>query len=133
MSNVKPGLPKPLGKYPRFKTAGNLVFLSGISARLPSGEIDGVQRLGGTAEYDAAAQTRRVLQNVSETLLLAGSSMDLCVDVTMFLVRQEDFAAYNSAYAEFFGENAPARTTVVVRGLPHPDMLVEAKVVATLA
>jgi 2-aminomuconate deaminase len=53
------------------------------------------------------------------------------VDVTSFLVNMNDFADYNKAYAEFFNpENGPTRTTVAVHQLPHPDLVVEIKVVA---
>ena len=42
-----------------------------------------------------------------------------------------DFAAYNTAYAEFFNsENGPTRTTVAVHQLPNPDLAIEIKVIA---
>ena len=42
-----------------------------------------------------------------------------------------DFAGYNKAYAEFFNATTgPARTTVAVHQLPHPDLVVEIKVMA---
>jgi 2-aminomuconate deaminase len=42
-----------------------------------------------------------------------------------------DFAGYNKAYAEFFEKaTGPTRTTVAVHQLPHPDLLVEIKVMA---
>jgi 2-aminomuconate deaminase len=41
-----------------------------------------------------------------------------------------DFGAYNQAYAEFFGPDGPTRTTVAVRELPHPELLIEIRVVA---
>jgi 2-aminomuconate deaminase len=53
------------------------------------------------------------------------------VDVTTFLVNMNDFAGYNKTYAEFFSlETGPARTTVAVHQLPHPDLVVEIKVMA---
>jgi 2-aminomuconate deaminase len=42
-----------------------------------------------------------------------------------------DFAGYNKAYSEFFDkETGPTRTTVAVHQLPHPDLVIEIKVVA---
>jgi 2-aminomuconate deaminase len=41
-----------------------------------------------------------------------------------------DFDAYNEVYGEFFGFDGPARTTVAVHQLPHPDLLIEIKAVA---
>lgn len=123
-------LPRPLGNYARWRRAGGLVFVAGVSARLPSGEIDGVVREGGAVRYDVAAQTRRVLRTIETILDEAGLGLADCVDMTAFLVNAEDFAAFNAAYAGFFPGEAPTRTTVVVRALPHPDMVVEIKAVA---
>lgn len=123
-------LPPPLGKYPRFRRAGELIYVSGVSARLPDGSIDGVSQENGVVRRDVRRQTQRVLQNVAEILASAGASLADCIDITVFLTDQQDFAAYNTAYGEYFESNGPARTTVIVRGLPHPDMVVEVKAVA---
>jgi 2-aminomuconate deaminase len=127
------GRAKPLGKYPHAKRAGDLVFLSGTTARQPDGSIAGVSRgADGGVQRDAALQTRIVLQNISRTLETLGGSLRDCVDMTVFLVDMADFDAYNQVYGEFFDVTGPARTTVAVRALPHPDMVVEMKAVALL-
>jgi 2-aminomuconate deaminase len=127
------GRAKPLGKYPHAKRAGDLVFLSGTTARQPDGSIAGVTRNeDGSVRRDAALQTRIVLQNISRTLETLGGSLRDCVDMTVFLVDMADFDAYNQVYGEFFDVTGPARTTVAVRALPHPDMMVEMKAVALL-
>lgn len=123
-------LPQPLGKYPRFRRAGDLIYVSGVSARLPDGSIDGVSKEGGVIRRDVRRQTQRVMQNVAAILQSAGASLADCVDITVFLTDQQDFAEYNIAYGEYFEKEGPARTTVVVRGLPHPDMVVEVKAIA---
>jgi 2-aminomuconate deaminase len=86
----------------------------------------------GSVRRDAALQTRIVLQNISRTLETLGGSLRDCVDMTVFLVDMADFDAYNQVYGEFFDVTGPARTTVAVRALPHPDMMVEMKAVALL-
>jgi 2-aminomuconate deaminase len=127
------GRAKPLGKYPHAKRAGDLVFLSGTTARQADGSIAGVTRNeDGSVRRDAALQTRIVLQNISRTLETLGGSLRDCVDMTVFLVDMADFDAYNQVYGEFFDVTGPARTTVAVRALPHPDMMVEMKAVALL-
>ena len=50
--------------------------------------------------------------------------------MTSYLVDMADFPAYNAAYAEYFVDSAPTRTTVAVRELPHPDLLIEITAVA---
>ena len=47
-----------------------------------------------------------------------------------FLVNMNDFGGYNAAYSEFFDYGGPTRTTVAVRQLPHPHLLVEIKAIA---
>lgn len=128
--HMSEALPKPLGNYPRLRRAGGTIYISGISARLPDGSIDGVTHEDGRVRRDVRQQTRRVLQNIATILEGEGASLDACIDITVFLTEAADFAAYNAVYGEYFQQNAPTRTTVVVRGLPHPDMVVEAKAIA---
>ena len=130
-SEVITGKATPRGRYPHFKRAGDYVYVSGTSSRLPDnsfagGEVDGM----GNTRFDVAAQTRAVLTNIADILGRAGGSMKDVVDVTSFLVDMADFPAYNAAYAEFFDYDGPARTTVAVHQLPHPLIRVEIKCVA---
>ncbi|MGJ7530470.1 RidA family protein [Variovorax sp. GB1P17] len=125
-------LPPPLGKYPRFRRAGEFIYVSGVSARLPDGSIDGVVNQGGVVLRDVGVQARRVIRNVAEVLQSAGATLADCIDITVFLTRPEDFEAFNRIYGDCFVADGPARTTVIVRGLPHPDMVVEIKAVAWL-
>jgi 2-aminomuconate deaminase len=41
-----------------------------------------------------------------------------------------DFGGYNQVYGEYFDSDGPARTTVAVHQLPHPQLLIEIKAVA---
>lgn len=132
-STLVPGRAKPLGKYPHARRAGDLVFISGTTARLPDGEVAGVTRSAeGSVQRDAAVQTRVVIENIARTLETVGGTLGDCVDMTVFLTDMRDFDAYNQVYGEFFDHTGPARTTVAVVSLPHPDMVVEMKAVALL-
>ena len=72
-----------------------------------------------------------MLNNINSNLKKVGASLKDIVDVSTFLVNMNDFAGYNKAYAEFFDkETGPTRTTVAVHQLPHPDLVVEIKVMA---
>ncbi|PTM11596.1 MAG: 2-aminomuconate deaminase [Bacteroidetes bacterium] len=123
----------PRGAYPPTRRAGDFIFVSGASSRRPDNTIAGVDIIDnmGTKRLNIEIQTREVLQNIEKNLIKAGASMSDVVDVTSFLVNMNDFAGYNKAYAEFFNaETGPARTTVAVHQLPHPDLVVEIKVMA---
>jgi 2-aminomuconate deaminase len=121
----------PRGRFPHLKRAGDLLFVSGTSARRPDDTIVGatVDALG-TTDLDIRAQTRAVIENVAAILRTAGAGLPDVVDITAFLVSMNDFKGYNEVYGEYFDETGPARTTVAVHQLPHPHLLIEVKAVA---
>lgn len=123
----------PRGAYPHVKRVGDFIFVSGTSSRRPDNTIAGVEVIDemGTKRLDAYVQTQEVIKNIERNLAKEGASLKDVVDVTSFLVNMNDFAGYNKAYAEFFEkETGPTRTTVAVHQLPHPDLVVEIKVMA---
>ena len=130
-SKVVAGKAKPRGKYPHIKRAGDLLFVSGTSARRADNSIAGaeVDELG-TTHLDIRAQTRTVLENVRDILNSAGARLEDVVEVTSYLVNMNDFAGYNEVYGEFFTTDGPARTTVAVHQLPHPHLLIEIRAMA---
>jgi len=76
-----------------------------------------------------AAQTERVLLNLSGILKAAGTGLEKVVRATVFLKNMSDFAAMNEVYAKHFHTAPPARSTVEVARLPK-DVLVEIDVIA---
>jgi len=78
---------------------------------------------------DVAAQTDRVLRNLSEILEAADSGLGKVVRSTVFLKNMGDFAAMNEVYGKYFSSAPPARSTVEVARLPK-DVLVEIDVIA---
>ena len=129
-SHLVAGKAKPRGRFPHAKRAGDLIYVSGTSSRRPDATFVGVDEVDGVKVLDITAQTRAVIENIGDILAAAGASLDDLVQVTSYLVDMADFAAYNAAYAEFFTETGPTRTTVAVRELPHPDLLIEIQAVA---
>ena len=140
MSNKKNEIPAsagtnvtPRGAYPHTKRVGDFIFVSGTSSRRADNTIAGVDIIDemGTKRLNAEVQTREVILNIEKNLTKEGATLKDVVDVTSFLVNMNDFAGYNKAYAEFFDkETGPTRTTVAVHQLPHPDLVVEIKVMA---
>jgi 2-iminobutanoate/2-iminopropanoate deaminase len=105
------GAPVPRGPYSQAVVANGLVFCAGQVAIDPA--------TGQIVEGDVRSQTRRVLQNLEAVLQAAGSSLRHVVKTTVFLTDFDDFHAMNEVYAEFFGDRAPARSTVEVAALPR--------------
>lgn len=113
--------PKAIGPYSPAVRAGQLVFISGQVPIDPS--------TGNLIDGDIAAQTRRALDNLGALLKAAGLSYANVVRTTVFLADMNDFSAMNQAYATYFSEPYPARSTVQVSRLPK-DARVEIDVIA---
>lgn len=113
--------PKAIGPYSQAIKANGFIFISGQIAFDPATQqiVDG----------DVAAQTDRVLQNLSAVLTAAGSSLAQVVKTTVFLKYMDNFGAMNEVYARYFSDAPPARSTVAAAGLPR-DVLVEIDVIA---
>lgn len=129
-----PDLATPRGRFPHTRVVGNLVFVSGTSARNPDNTITGATADAlGTVTLDIRQQTRAVINNIGKTLETVGASLGDVVDVTSFLTTMNDFGGYNEVWSEFFDNTGPTRTTVAVHQLPHPHLLIEMKAIAVLA
>ena len=132
-AQVVAGNATPRGRYPHVKVAGGLAFVSGTSSRRPDNSIAGASvDPMGTMSLDIRVQTRAVLENIRDILGAAGAGLEDVVSVTTYLVSMNDFGGYNEVYAEFFDESGPARTTVAVHQLPHPQLLIEIQAVAAI-
>ncbi len=115
--------PKALGPYSQAIVANGFVFCAG---QIPLDPATGNVVPGGVAE-----QTHQVLKNLRAVLRAAGSDLGRAVKTTVFVKNMNDFAAMNEVYGrpEYFGADAPARSTVEVARLPR-DVLVEIELVA---
>ena len=113
--------PQAIGPYSQAIKANGFIFTSGQIAIDPATQ----QVITG----DIAAQTARVLRNLSEILEAAGSGLGKVVRCTVFLKNMSEFAAMNEVYGKYFSSAPPARSTVEVARLPK-DVLVEIDVIA---
>ncbi len=115
--------PKALGPYSQALKVGGFVWCSGqIPINPATGAIEAV-----TIED----QTRQAIENLSNVLAAAGTSLSSVVKTTVFIKDMNDFAALNGVYAEMFGDTKPARSCVEVARLPK-DVKVEIEAVAAL-
>jgi 2-iminobutanoate/2-iminopropanoate deaminase len=113
--------PKAIGPYSQALVSGGFIFTAGQIPLDPA-----TMKL---VEGDITAQTRQALRNLSNILETAGSSLQRVMKTTVFLADFNDFQAMNAVYAEFFGEQPPARSTVQVSRLPA-GALVEIEAIA---
>ena len=100
-----PGVPIPRGPYSPAVKAGGFVYVSG---QVPIDTSTNQVSLG-----DIQHETRLVLNNTKMILEGAGANLSQVIKCTVYLADGADFKAMNEVYAEFFGVDKPARTTVV--------------------
>jgi 2-iminobutanoate/2-iminopropanoate deaminase len=118
-----PNAPAAIGPYSQAVRWNGMVFLSG---QIPLDPASGQLVEGGIRE-----QTRRVLDNLKAVLEASGCSLGSVLKTTVFMKDLSEFAAMNEVYAEYFGDNAPARATVEAARLPR-DVRVEIECVAAV-
>lgn len=113
--------PKAIGPYSQAIKLGQIIYTSGQIAIDPkNGEIN---------EKDIAGQTKQVMENLSEILKTAGSSVENVIKTICFLTNMDDFAEFNKIYSNYI--TSAARSCVAVDALPK-GALVEVEAVAVI-
>jgi enamine deaminase RidA (YjgF/YER057c/UK114 family) len=79
----------------------------------------------GTVAPDPGEQARRCFEIIAKALEPVGASLHDVVRTRMYLVDAADAEAVGAAHGEFFAEERPAATMVVVAGLLDPRWRVE--------
>lgn len=106
----------PGGPYSQAVVAGDFVYLAGAIPALPDGT-----RVQGS--FDDQAHV--TFDNLAAVAKAAGASLADAVRVGVYLRDLDDFAAMNKLFAEYFGDEPPARTTLQA-DLPGFDIEVDA-------
>ena len=105
--------------------AGNLLFISGMTASDRSGRIVG--------ENDIVRQTEYIYEKMAAVLAAAGADFSNVVETTEYYTDQRDYDKTAAVRRTVFGGPPyPAATGVRVAGLIRPGALIEIKAVAVL-
>ena len=102
--------PAPIGPYNQAIEANGMLFISGQIALKPGTDM--------LMTNDVQTETTQVMQNLEAILTEAGLNFSHVVKSSIFLSDMKLFAEVNNIYGKYFSENAPARETVAVLGLP---------------
>jgi 2-iminobutanoate/2-iminopropanoate deaminase len=105
-----PGAPDAVGPYSHAVRSGGLLFCSGQTPLDPA--------TGKLVEGSIGDHTRRCLENLRLVCAAAGAELSDAVRMGIYVTDMGTFAEVNEAYASFFGEDPPARSTVGVASLP---------------
>lgn len=117
---------KPVASYKMAtrQEGGQLLYISGQVARDTDGNVIGTG--------DMRTQARQVFQNLRQVLQAAGGDLSDLMKITTYITKIEDFPALAEVRSEVFQGELPASTLIVVKGLFHPDFLIEVEGIAAL-
>jgi 2-iminobutanoate/2-iminopropanoate deaminase len=104
------GAPKAAGPYSHAVKSNGVVYLSGQTPIDPE--------TGTLVEGPAGDQARRCLDNLAIVAAAAGAKLSDAVRVGIFVTNMSVFNEVNEAYATYFTDEPPARTTIGVASLP---------------
>ncbi len=103
---------------------GRILHLKGQVALDRDGEVVGAG--------DMAAQVRQVLENIQAVLAHVAGQMGDVISLTQYTTDIEAFMGCGPVRAEYFAEPFPVTTTIEVRRLYRPDLLIEIAAIAEI-
>lgn len=103
--------------------AGKLLFISGQVAFDDRGQVVG--------PGDIVAQAERIFENLGAVLRASGSDFDSVIKTNYFITDVSLFPKVAELRPRYFSHPFPASTMVEVKGLVHPDLLLEVEAIAT--
>jgi enamine deaminase RidA (YjgF/YER057c/UK114 family) len=104
--------------------AGNLLFISGMTAGDERGQIVG--------PGDIVAQTRYIFEKMGALLAAAGAGFEHVVQTTEYVTTTENYGQTAQVRREVFKGRYPTATGVIVAGLLREGALIEISAVAVL-
>ena len=119
-----PNAPPPIGPYNQAVLVGDLLYISGQIAIVPTtNELN----LNSIEE-----ETNQVMENLKAILIEAKLSFNNVAKTTIFLSDMTLFAKVNEVYGSYFSGDYPARETVAVKTLPK-NVNVEISMIAVIS
>ena len=116
--------PRPRYSQGILNSGGKLLFIAGQTASDKDGNVVG--------KGDIRAQTEQVFANLKAVLKSAGGTLDDMVMTTTYITDREYREGYNEVRRGQYKKMPPTSTLVIVKGLAHPDYLIEINGIAVL-
>jgi enamine deaminase RidA (YjgF/YER057c/UK114 family) len=101
-----------------------LIFISGQVARDTDGRIVGAR--------DMRAQLRQTLENVKAALEAADASLRDLVRTNTYVTDIDEYFKHTDVRMEYYSHAMPTSTTVEVRRLAQPELMVEIDAIAAV-
>jgi 2-iminobutanoate/2-iminopropanoate deaminase len=106
------------------ENAKKIVYLSGQVSRDAEGKVVGAG--------DMRAQMMQVGECVAAGLKAAGASFENVVKTQTFVTNMTEYLKHADLRAKYFCNPIAASTTIEIKGLVNPDLMIEVDVIAVL-
>ena len=106
---------------------GNMLFITGMDG----GQVDEATGLP-IIKGDIVEQTKVIYEKIKAVLEAAGASFEDVVWTTDYITTTENYRATGGVRRQYFGDNFPASTGIIVKGLLNEKALIEIDAVAVL-
>ncbi|MGH7797974.1 MAG: RidA family protein [Candidatus Binatia bacterium] len=116
--------PRPRYSQGILNEGGKLLFVAGQTASDQAGNVVG--------KGDIKAQTKQVFANLEAVLEEAGGTLDDLVMTTTYITDRDYREGYNEVRRGLYKKDPPTSTLVIVKGLAHPDYLIEIAGIAVI-
>jgi enamine deaminase RidA (YjgF/YER057c/UK114 family) len=128
LTRINPdNISKPLSNYSHVVTAEGaqkLVFCAGQVAA----DVDG--KVLPPTDFDA--QAKMVMQNLTNALAAGGARLADVTKITIYICNPHDVPKARGILRDYFGDHPPGSTLCILRGLAHPDFLLEIEAIAAI-
>ena len=114
----------PPGLFSNCLVAGDTIYVAGQHAGTAGGAPEG--------DTSMAGQTRTTLGKIKALVEAAGASMADIVKLNVYTTDIAQRPAISEARRAFFAGDFPCSTLAEVKGLVHPDLLIEIEAIAVL-
>ena len=107
--------------------AGNTLYLSGVTPL--KGDLENVEVVGAG---DMRAQVAQTLEIVKRCLAAEGATFKNWVAQTVYTTNMAELQKTADVFREAFGGYSPTSTWVEIKGLFHPEQMIEISGIAIL-
>jgi 2-iminobutanoate/2-iminopropanoate deaminase len=107
--------------------AGNTLYLSGIAPL--KGDLKNLELVGAG---NMRVQTEWILQVLKRCLAAEGATFRNWVAQTVYVTSVAEFVKAAEVFSQCFGEHTPTSTLVEIKGLFHPQQMIEINGIAVL-
>ncbi|MEZ7813739.1 MAG: RidA family protein [Paracoccaceae bacterium] len=130
---VKKTYNRPSGVHTPFSHYSHSVVVEGIDKLIMcAGQVSGDEHGNILGPDDFEAQGELVIANLKKVLNQAGAELTDVIKLVSYVCSTHDVKKLRALVKKHFPDNPPGNTICVIRGLAHPDYLLEIDATAAI-